>query len=96
VTRVPPKLRAAVMERDKRCVLFDLDPSHVCKDQWGQSHMPGATHLLTIEHVKRQLRAGVRAENEMGCMVAMCWSGNLRPPTKLQRAALRSYLEAVS
>jgi hypothetical protein len=96
MTRVPPALREAVFARDRSCVLFDLDSTHVCKDQWGQAHMPGRTDLLTIEHVKRELRAGVRAENSMGTMVAMCWAGNLRPPTKGQRQAIREYLATVN
>ena len=93
MTRVPPKLRAAVMERDRRCVLYLLDPEHVCRDQWGQPHIASRTDLLTIEHVKRELRMAVRAENTLGTMVAMCWAGNMGPPTKLQRQAIRAYLE---
>ena len=96
MTRVIPALRDAVFARDRRCVLFNLDPDHVCRDRWGQPHMPGAVHLLTIENGKRELRMGVRAENSMGTMVAMCWAGNLGPPTKVQRAAIRAYLAEVN
>ena len=96
MTRVPPALRVAVMERDQRCVLYQLDPEHVCRDRWGQPHIASRTDLLTIEHVKRELRMSVRAENSMETMVAMCWSGNLGPPTKVQRALIREYLAEVN
>lgn len=96
MTRVPPKLRAAVMDRDRRCVLFNLDPDHACRDQWGQPHIASRTDLLTIEHVKRELRMGPRAEHSMETCVAMCWSGNLGPPTKVQRALIREYLAEVN
>ena len=96
MTRVPPALRDAVFARDRRCVLFNLDPEHVCRDRWGQPHLASRTDLLTIEHVKRELRMGVKAEHSMGTMVAMCWSGNLGPPTKVQRQAIRAYLEEVN
>jgi hypothetical protein len=94
--RVTPELREAVLARDGRCVLFDLDPEHYCRDRWGQPHMPGATHLLTIEHVKTDLRMGVRAPSDLRHLVSMCWAGNLGPPSKDQRAAIRAYLEEVN
>jgi hypothetical protein len=96
VTRVTPALRDAVFARDGRCVLFNLDPDHVCRDRWGQPHIASRTDLLTIEHVKRELRMGLRAENSMETMVAMCWAGNLGPPTKVQRQAIRAYLAEVN
>jgi len=90
---VKAELRDAVMARDGRCVLFDLDPTHVCRDRWNQPHMPGATHLLTIEHVHEGYGLmGRRAPDTLRTMVAMCMAGNLGPPTKVQRAALRQYL----
>lgn len=85
-------LRDAVLERDRRCVLFDLDPDHVCRDRWGQLHMPDARHLLTVEHVKSDLRMGRRAPDDMDHLVAMCWAGNVGVPSKEQRAKIRAYL----
>jgi len=96
MTHVTPALRDAVFARDKRCVLFNLDPDHVCRDRWGQPHMPGAVHLLTIEHVKSELRMGLRAPSDMGHCVAMCWAGNVGVPSKIQRAGLRAYLAEVN
>ena len=90
-------LRDAVMARDGRCVLFGLDPDHVCHDRWGQVHMPGATHLLTIEHVHEGYGLmGRRAPDTLQTMVAMCWAGNVGVPSKVQRAALRQYLAEVN
>jgi hypothetical protein len=58
--RVTSEVRAEVFARDKRCILNRLDPEHVCRDVWGQPHMPTALHLCTLEHVKTDLRMGVR------------------------------------
>jgi hypothetical protein len=96
MSRVTPELRAAVFARDKRCVLFDLDPTHVCRDVWGQVHMPTATHLLTVEHVKSDLRMGVRAPSDMEHLVAMCGYSNVAVPSKDQRQRIREYLERVN
>jgi len=96
MTRATPALRAAVFARDGQCVLAKLDDAHICRDTWGQPHLSTRTYLLTLEHVKRELRMGLRAENTMGTMVAMCMAGNLGPPTKVQRQAIRAYLEEVS
>lgn len=94
--RVTPELRAAVMERDKRCILSRIDERHVCRDRWGQVHMPTATHLLTLEHVKSDLRMGVRAPSDMAHLVALCFAANDAVPSKAQRAAMRSYLVEVN
>ena len=96
MTHVTPALRDAVFARDKRCVLFNLDPDHVCRDRWGQPHMPTALHLCTLEHVKTDLRMGVRAPSDPAHLVTMCWSGNLGPPSKVQRQAIRAYLAEVN
>lgn len=90
--RVTPELRDAVIARDGRCVLFDIEPGHVCRDRWGQVHMPTATHLLTLEHVKSELRMGLRAPSDMGHLVAMCHAGNVGVPSKANREAMREYL----
>lgn len=92
---VTPALRAAVLERDQRCKLFDLDPAHVCRDRWNQPHMPGAVNLLTLEHVKSELRMGVRAPSDLAHLVAICWAGNVGVPSKAQRQGLREYLASV-
>lgn len=95
--RVTPELHAAVMARDGRCVLFDLDPTHVCKDRWDQPHMPNALHLLTVEHVHPGYgQMGKRALSTMHTMVAMCWAGNVGVPSKVQRAQIREYLAKVN
>lgn len=92
MNRVTPALRAAVFERDKRCVLNILDERHVCRDRWGQVHMPTALHLCTVEHVKSDLRMGVRAPSDLEHCVAMCAWANVNVPSKDQRQAMRAYL----
>lgn len=93
--RVTPEMRAAVIVRDGGCVLARLDPAHVCRDRWGTAHAATATWLLSIEHVKDELRMGRRAPSDMGHLVAMCYAGNVNVPSKTQRAALREYLRSV-
>jgi hypothetical protein len=93
---VSPELRIAVLERDGGCVLWRLDPSHWCRDQWGLEHNPELLEVLTVEHVKSDLRMGVRAPSDLAHLVAMCHSGNVGVPSKSQRQALRAYLEEVS
>jgi hypothetical protein len=93
---VSSELRLAVLERDGICLLWKLDPTHECRDRWGLAHRPDDLDLLTLEHVKSELRAGRRAESDMGHLVAMCYSGNVGVPSKSQRQAIRAYLEEVS
>lgn len=94
--RVSPELRAAVFARDGRCVLAVLDAQHVCRDRWGTPHRSDATRLLTVEHVKTELRLGLRAPSDLRHLVAMCWAGNVGVPSKDQRQAIRVYLAAVN
>lgn len=86
----------AVMDRDKGCILHALEPGHVCRTVFGTEHPWDATDLLTVEHVKADLRMGVRAPDDLGFMVALCGYANNRPPSKVQRAAFREYLERVA
>ena len=96
MTRVTHVLHDAVLRRDKECVAAKLGFPHVCRDQWGVAHAPTALPLLTIEHVKDELRMGVRAPSDMAHMIAVCAFINLKPPTKEMRAAFREYLERVN
>lgn len=91
---VTASARAAVLARDGACVLARLDDAHVCRDAFGRPHYPTAVHLLTIEHVKSELRAGKRAPSDLGHMVALCAWANGKPPSKDERALLRLYLES--
>ena len=34
--RVLPETRAAVLRRDGQCLLYVIDASHLCRDQWGE------------------------------------------------------------
>jgi hypothetical protein len=92
---VTPALREQVLRRDGACILWRLDSSHVCHDRWGDAHSPLDLDRLTLEHVKRDLRMGRRAENRPDCLVAMCWAGNVGVPSKIQRGAIRGYLAKV-
>ena len=89
-------LREAVMDRDGGCVLYRLEPGHVCYTRWGSEHPWDATDLLTLEHVKAELRMGKRAPDDIGFLVALCGYANNRPPSKAQRALFREYLAGVT
>lgn len=91
-----PGLYEAVMERDKGCVLHFLEPGHVCRTVFAAEHPWNMVELLTIEHVKQDLRMGKRAPDDIHFIVALCGSANNRPPTKVQRAMFRDYLARVA
>ena len=86
----------AVMDRDGGCVLYRLEPGHVCRTVFGTEHPYDAIPLLTVEHVKETLRMGKRAPDSMAFMVALCGAANNRPPTKTQRELMRTYLAGVA
>lgn len=93
---VTPELHAAVLVRDKRCVLSIQDAAHVCRDQWNREHSAFDLAALTLEHVHCQGgMMGKRAPSDMGHLVALCAAANLRPPTKEQRQWFREYLTKV-
>jgi hypothetical protein len=94
--KVTPQLRNFILARDKQCVLAKLEPTHVCRDLWGQPHLSTRLDLLSLEHVKSDLRMGVRAPSDMGHLVAMCVWANVNVPSKDQRNAIRAYLERVT
>ena len=91
--RVPPELALAVFARDDGCVAPRLGgTAHDC---FGR---------LRIEHVKAEPRMGKRAEPRMDRLVTLC-EGHTEPGMRAgfvwctareNRAAMRSYLEAVS
>ena len=89
-------VRWDVMRRDRMCVLARLEPSHVCRNQWGDIHRPDNLRALTVEHVKDELRMGKRAPSDIGHLVALCGYANVSVPSKEQREAMREYLRTVS
>jgi hypothetical protein len=93
---VTPEVRAAVLRRDKACVLFQLHRGHLCKDAWGNPHAPYDVSKLTLEHVKDDLAMGKRAPSDPRHLVALCAHANIGVPSKAQRAMLRQYLREMS
>jgi hypothetical protein len=85
-------VRAAVMERDRGCVLHFLEPGHECATRFGQAHPWDAIDLCTFEHVKEHLAMGIAKVDDARWGVALCGAANARPPTKAQRALFREYL----
>lgn len=92
----PMGLRWEVFARDRGCVLHFLEPGHECRDVWGQPHAWNDTGRLTLEHVKTDLRMGVRAPNDAAHLVTLDGYTNVNVPSKAQRALFREYLARVS
>ena len=92
---VTAEVRDEVLWRDKGCLLARIEPEHVCRNRWGTVHSPTDLTELTLEHVKDALTMGKRAPSDPAHLIALCYVGNLRPPTKAQRAAFRAYLSAL-
>ena len=84
----------AVMERDRMCVLAFLEDGHQCRTRFGTPHRP--TEFLTYEHVRPYGAMGARKVDDPRWGVALCGAANARPPTKVQRALIRAYLERVA
>lgn len=90
---VTPEVREFVLRRDGACLMAVYEPRHVCRDQWGRTHAPWATALLSLEHVKDELRMGVRAPSDPAHLVALCHGANVAVPCKEARVFFREYLE---
>ncbi len=93
---VTPEVRRAVLLRDQSCLMWQFDPYHVCRSQWGEVHAPTALTMLTVEHVKDQPRMGKRAPSDPAHLVALCWGANVGVPNKDARAWFREYLAEAS
>ena len=89
---VSAELREAVIRRDGCCFIARIDPEHVCRDRWGYPHAATDDLLLTLEHVKSDLRIGRRAPSDLRHLVALCHGSNVAVPSKAQRALMRTYL----
>ena len=96
MSRVTPELHAAVLVRDRACLLSKIEPDHLCRDTWGNPHAAGDLSKLTVEHVKDHSMMGKRAPSDMAHLVALCAYANIGVPSKSQREAFRSYLRAVA
>lgn len=89
---VAPSVRDEVLRRDRVCIAFRADPSHVCRDTWGVPHRPDDVGKLTLDHVKQDLMMGRRAPSDAAHMVAACCAINVGVPSKGLRAIERAYL----
>ena len=85
---------AYIKARDRGCVLAQLVPGHVCRDEWGTPHPWDAVDLCTVEHVKLWLQmGGPRAPSIRAQMVMACGYANIRNgETSKYRQKIRDYL----
>jgi hypothetical protein len=95
---VTPETRETVLRRDGSCVAWQLDPRHVCRDQWGRDHYPDSLWLMTLDHVQEGYgRMGVRAPSDPAHLVTLCWGAHLLTHwATSHRPALRDYLAGVA
>lgn len=91
--RVTPELVEALWARDLGCVLSFLQAGHVCTNKWGDV-IDWQNAGITVEHVKPQLRMGVRARSILAETVLLCAGSNIGVPSKAQRALIRDYIAA--
>lgn len=89
---VTPSLHAAVLRRDRGCVLAHLESAHECRDVWGVPHRSDDLAKLSIEHVKSEPMMGRRAPSDLQHLVALCYAANVGVPSKEQREQFREYL----
>jgi len=94
--KVSPELHDAVIARDIRqaggCVAAYLDPSHACRNRWGEPQHPASD--LTLDHVQSDYgRMGKRAPSDPGHLVSLCFGAHLGTGwATSHRALLRDYL----
>jgi hypothetical protein len=90
---VTPEMAVAVFQRDTGCMAPRLGGSVM--DCWGRN---------TLEHVKDELRMGVRAPSDMAHLITLC-EGHTEPGMKAgrswnlnseNRVAMREYLRKVT
>jgi hypothetical protein len=99
VTRDPvtPAIRAAVLERDGRCIRSRMDTGHECRDTWGNPHDSRRLDLLQLDHVQEGYgRMGKRAPSDPAHLVSLCAASHLGGWATANRPALRAYLAALS
>jgi len=86
------ELRAYVIARDRFCLGQLFDPTHVCRDKWGDPHRPDDREELTLEHVPSVHGSeDVRRDDEAHC-VALCSSLNVGGTPATVRAFARARL----
>ena len=95
---VTPETHQLVIERDIRyaggCVAAFLDPTHGCRDRWGEPHEP--TVRLTLDHVHTGYgMMGKRAPSDPAHLLSLCWFGHLGGWGTAHKDASRWYLEKV-
>jgi hypothetical protein len=90
-----PAVHLKVLHRDGGCFAAQMDPKHVCRDQWGITHLPDDDRVLTVDHVKPFLMMGRKFSDEIEFMVAMCHAANVGVPSKALRAKEREYLSGL-
>jgi hypothetical protein len=92
VSRIPPSVRATVLERDKRCIASVLWP-HVCRDAFGSPHPAADRRKLELDHVRPEAATGKEPPSEPQFLVALCsYAHQASGWATANRHALRVYL----
>lgn len=75
--KVTPELHAYILDRDRECIAFIVDPTHQCMTRFRQPHKPDDRRKLSLDHVHDAATSGVRAKSDKYHLVAACgWANN--------------------
>lgn len=93
---VTPELHDEVIARDVRiaggCVAAFMDPTHGCRNRWGDPQRPDAE--LTLDHVQdRYGRMGKRAPSDPQHLVSLCWYAHLGGWATSHKDPIRWYID---
>lgn len=89
------ELRLFVFRRDRICLGWTFDPTHVCTDKWARPHPPDRIWVMTLEHVPRvHDHIEGRRDNERHC-VTLCHGLNVGGPPAELREWMRDRLRAM-
>jgi hypothetical protein len=102
--KVTPEVAAFVFARDRVCIAYRYDHSHICRNRWGRSHAPDDKSQLTLDHVWREgvkvhyasATMGDRAKSDPRHLVVACHAVNVGVPSADLRAKERDYLTEVA
>ena len=91
---VTPDMRAFIAHRDGSCVMSQLDPTHICRDTWGNEISPYAE--FELDHVDNG-GVGRRGPSVPSNLVRLCPWGHAEKTNDARkwRAPLRRYLSEV-
>lgn len=94
--KVSPSLHAYILNRDRICFAARIDPTHLCRDEFGNRHAPDDRKYLRLDHVKDSAQmGGPRAPSDRRHLLALCGDANNNGWASAHRNQERIYLAEV-